>query len=263
MLIQTRGAKIGQCNICGEIGSLTEDHTPPKGCYKPKPVELFPIIDHLAADPPRRSGTISQNGVKYRTLCGRCNNSLLGREYDPEFIAFVNGIGAALRTSIKLPNVVTYKLKPQRVMRALLGHMSAQGVGRYLKGPETEPLRNYILDPALSLPNSIKVYCWPYPYSRQVIVRDCGLMDIRSGQHVICWLLKFFPVGFLATFDQKPGYRFHGIELSRWRSVGIDEDASIPFALTPVPHQFWPEAPTENSIVFYGKEAVMSFAKRR
>lgn len=263
VLIQTRGPKIGQCNICGEHGALTEDHTPPKGCYKPRPVELFPIMDHLAAEPPRKAATISQNGVKYRTLCGRCNNTLLGAEYDPEFIGFVNDIGLALRTSLTLPNVLAFTTKPQRVIRSLLGHMSAQGVSRYRKGPNTEPIRDYILDPSLPLPENLKVYSWPYPYSRQVIVRDFGLVDLRVPEPVVCWFMKFFPVGFLVTFDEMPGYQFPGTELSRWRSASIDEEVNIPFALKPVPPQFWPEAPTDTSAVFYGKEAVMSFAKRR
>lgn len=262
MIIETRGPKTGQCNICGENGPLTEDHTPPKGCYKPKPVELFHIMDHLAAELPQKSKSISQNGVKYRTLCGRCNSTLLGTDYDPEFIAFVNDVGSALRTSLALPSVISFKIKPQRVMRSLLGHMSAQGVGRYRKGKSTELLRDYILNPELPLPDNIKIYCWPYPYSRQVIVRDCALTDLRLNDPLICWFLKFFPVGFMATFDEKPGYNLPGIELSRWRAASINEEISIPFELRPVPHQFWPEAPTDYSAVMYGKEAVMSFVKR-
>jgi len=262
VIIQTRGPKVGECNICGNVGPLTEDHTPPKGCYKPKPVELFTIMDHLAAEPPSRAKTISQNGIKYRTLCGRCNSTLLGAEYDPAFITFVNDIGIALRTSLSLPNILWYNIKPQRVMRSLLGHMSAQGVGRYQKGAFTEILRDYILKPELSLPDSIKIYCWPYPYSRQVIVRDFGMLDLKVGEPVNCWFLKFFPVGFIVTFAEKPSYRFPGTELSQWRRVSIDHEASIPFFLRPVPNQFWPEAPTDHSVLLYGKEAVMSFAKR-
>ena len=262
MIIQTRGPKFGVCNICGEVGQLTEDHTPPKGCYKPKPVELFTIIDHLAAEPPKKSKTISQNGVKYRTLCGRCNNTLLGTEYDPSFIAFVKEIGVALRSPLLLPDVLTYNIKPQRVMRALLGHMSAQGVGRYKKGTLTESLRDYILNTELPLPDPIKIYIWPYPYSRNVIVRDFAILDLKVGESVNCWFLKFFPIGFLATFDEKPGYQFPGTELSLWRSASIDQEATVPFILRPVPNQFWPEAPTEHSVLLYGKEAVMSLAKR-
>lgn len=261
-MIQTRGPLIGECNICGEHRKLTEDHTPPKGCYKPKPVELFPITAHLSAEPPKRPGRVSQNGVKYRTLCGRCNNTLLGIEYDPEFIKFVNGIGLALRTRLALPRALIYRIKPQRIMRALLGHMSAQGVGRYMKGELTEPIRDYILDPNLPLPPGIKIYCWPYPYSRQITVRDFAFTDLHIGAPVSCWFLKFFPVGFIATFNEPQGCSLPGMELSLWRNSTIDEEVDAPFRLSPVPHQFWPEAPMKHTVVFYGKEAVMSFKKR-
>jgi hypothetical protein len=72
VLIVTKGPKEGRCNICGEEGKLTEDHTPPKGCIKIKQVELHHIIQHLNAEQPQSKGRISQNGVKYRTLCARC-----------------------------------------------------------------------------------------------------------------------------------------------------------------------------------------------
>lgn len=116
-------------------------------------------MEHLAAEPPKKAGRISQNGIKYRTLCGDCNNRLLGIEYDPEFIRFVNGIGQCLRTTMVLPAILGFEAKPLRIMRSLLGHISAQGVGRYRKGAITEPLKNYILDLAVPLPNEIRIYC--------------------------------------------------------------------------------------------------------
>jgi len=58
-----------------------------------------------------------------------------------------------------LPAILGFEAKPQRIMRSLLGHISAQGVGRYRKGAITEPLKNYILDLAVPLPNEIRIYC--------------------------------------------------------------------------------------------------------
>lgn len=261
-MIVTRGPKNGQCNICGDLGELSEDHTPPKGCYKPRSVELFSIIEHLAAEPPRKRGRISQNGVKYRTLCKRCNNTLLGAEYDPEFIRFVNEIGQSLRSSLALPSTLTFTAKPQRIMRSLLGHLAAQGVDRYKKGDITEPLRDYILNGEYPLPEAIRIYCWPFPYSKHVMARDCGLSDLRIGKPFTCWFLKFFPVGFLATFSQPVEYTLPGVELSRWRSIGIDDEVHVSFPLRSIPAQYWPEAPTNTSMVMYGKEAITSFPKR-
>jgi hypothetical protein len=183
LLIETRGPKSGKCNICGAIGKLTEDHTPPKGCTKIKKVDLHHIIEHLNAAAPRSKGRLSQNGVKYRTLCGVCNNQRLGLEYDPEFIAFVNRIADYLKTNIQLPSVMHVTAKPQRVMRSLLGHMCAQGVNRYDKGKITNPITEYFQDSSKPLPSEIKIYYWPFPYKDHVMARDCALgLDHKSGQ---------------------------------------------------------------------------------
>jgi len=261
-MIKTRGPKAGRCNICGSFENLTEDHTPPKGCYKPRAVELLSIIDHLKAELPKKKGTISQNGVKYKTLCGRCNNKILGTECDPEFIRFVNGIGNILKSSIALPPTIIFEAKPQKIMKALVGHLSAQGVNRFNKGSITKPIRKYFLGSNECLPTQMKIYCWPYPYNRNIMVRDCALTDLNIHEPVIVWFIKFFPIAFMITFDEPRDYRFPGLELSRWRDVGFDETVKLPFGITKIPSQHWPEAPSENSIIMYGNEAIMSFEKR-
>ena len=141
----TKGPRIGRCNICGDYGPLTEDHTPPKGCVHPTQVEMQHITAALSQEPSQTRGAYSQNGVKYRTLCGVCNNTRLGARYDPHLISFVNAIGQVLRSQIYLPNSLTLNVRPQPVVRAILGHMAAQGVDRYEKGPLTAEFRSYLL----------------------------------------------------------------------------------------------------------------------
>ena len=108
--IATRGSAEGECNICGSYGRLTEDHTPPKGCYRPKQVELRALIRRLA-DPSYGAvgpeSRFSQNGVKFKTLCHRCNNGLLGAKYDPALIGFVNSVARLLNAPIDLPSEVS------------------------------------------------------------------------------------------------------------------------------------------------------------
>ena len=128
-LVETRGPKVGRCNICGTDGPLTEDHTPPKGCVRPTTVELHHI--HARLQPERVKGRISQNGVKFRTLCGRCNSHFLGAEYDPTLIKFAQDVALVLRQDILLPTTVAIRTKPQRLMRSVIGHVWAQGVNAY------------------------------------------------------------------------------------------------------------------------------------
>ena len=259
LLVSTRGPRYGECNICGENAKLTEDHTPPKGCINIGQVELHHIVEHLNIEKTKSKGRLSQNGVKYRTLCHRCNNGLLGTKYDPAFIEFVNGIGNFLRSGLQLPPVISIKAKPQRVIRSLLGHLCAQGVGRYKKGPLTEPIKEYFLDDAKQLPDALKIYFWPYPFKNHVMARDCAYLDTRFHDSVVVWFLKFFPVAFLVTFNEPASYQFPFGCLSSWGREQIDFEVEIPVNLRKLPHEYWPEAPSPNSVVFYGQEAIASF----
>lgn len=257
ILIATFGPKIGTCNICGEHGPLTEDHTPPKGCLKPTQVEVRHISSHLGSGPPRSRGRKSQNGVKYRTLCARCNNLLLGHRYDPHFISFVNAVGAAMKSSLYLPPILNIRGRPQAILRSLLGHLAAQGVDRYLKGPMTEPVRDYILNEAKPFPPGLTAYYWVYPYKSHIMVRDAAYMNISGGHEPFTiWLLKFFPIAFMVAWDTPNGLEFGPQSFEPWRSADYAEETQIPIALRPVIPAFWPEAPTNSTIVMYGQEAI-------
>lgn len=259
VLITTRGPKVGTCNICGDYGALTEDHTPPKGCLKPTQVQLHHIMQLLAAEPPKTKPRISQNGVKYRTLCHRCNNTLLGRRYDPAFISFVNEIAGFLTSSLKLPNALRVRARPQPIMRALLGHIAAQGVDRYQKGPLTEAIRDYFLDASLPLPDGIRIFYWPYPYRPHVMARDAAFLHIPTGKPFAFWLLKFFPVAFLVAWDEPHGVKEPIEPLHIWRHIGFNDELELRLMLKPIPPLYWPEAPTDESVILYGQEAL--FAK--
>lgn len=215
------------------------------------------IVTHLGAESAIGKARISQNGVKYRTLCGRCNSGLLGTLYDPALIEFTNAVGNFLKTQIKLPPVINIPAKPQLVIRSVLGHMAAVGVDRYLKGAHTEEFKELFLDESLPIREWVRVYYWPYPFNRQILIRDCALTDLRVREPVVIWLMKFFPIAFMVTFNEPQGYTFAVQELTRLpTSPGGAGVVDVPIVLRPIVHQFWPEAPTPRSIVMYGQEAV-------
>ncbi|MDR6153888.1 hypothetical protein QF021_001977 [Acidovorax delafieldii] len=256
VLVNTYGPKLGACNICGVHGPLTEDHTPPKGCYRPSQVDIRHLSYLLAGTPNPPKGRRSQNGVKYRTLCHRCNNTLLGSKYDPPFIEFVNAAAEYLRSTVALPSTVTIPGRPQCIVRSLLGHLSAQGVGRYLKGPLTEAVRDYLLDDSLPLPPGVRVFYWAYPHRIHVMLRDAAYTQLSVGKPFAFWLLKFFPIAFLVAWDEPVGLPYPMHDFESWRSVSINHAADLPLSLSDFPPLLWPEAPTEDSMVMYGQEAI-------
>jgi hypothetical protein len=256
IIVETRGAKIGRCNICGDYGKLTDDHTPPKGCIRVGQVAIQHIVERLGTEKPNYKGRHSQNGVKYKTLCSQCNNGRLGANYDISFNSFVNTVGNFLRSSLVLPKAMTVRESPQKIMRSILGHIAAQGVDRYEKGAITEPLRDYFLDETLPLPTGFNIYYWVFPYKGQVLVRDCAFVDLRVKEPVAIWLAKFFPIAFMVTIDEPAGYSFNLPNLALWREYKIGDTVEIAVPLHSSIHQYWPEMPTETSVVVYGQEAI-------
>lgn len=261
--IATYGPRNGVCNICGKLGPLTEDHTPPKGCIRVAPIAIQHIVDRLGASPSDVKGRVSQNGIKYRTLCSKCNNSLLGSAYDPALIDFVNTVGSYIKSTLTLPKQMSLPTRPQKIMRAVLGHLAAQGVNRYDKGEDTEPLRDYLLDPNSQLPNWIRIYHWVYPYASQVVIRDCAYMDLRGRKQFVIWLLKFYPSAFLVTWRQPLEHSFSLPALSEHGKIAINDEVDFPVPLDRIPHERWPEAPTDQSILLYGQEAIMASERAR
>lgn len=252
------GPQTGVCNICGANGPLTRDHTPPKGALRIKPVRLRSLASNLSdVEGVWAQSKILQNGLQYRSLCGPCNNDILGINYDPEFISFVQQIDNYSTTDAALTKNVDIDVSPQKLMRAILGHLCAQGVDRYKKGPQTEPIRDYMLDNSLPLPSGIRIFAWPYPHERQIVARDAVCAVISLNANFMFWIMKFYPVSLLVTFDQPANHYLCLPELSIWRNRDIDHRAKLRMDFSRLQHQYWPEAPDDDTIIAMGREAVI------
>jgi hypothetical protein len=218
----------------------------------------------LSVEKTKARGRLSQNGVKFRTLCARCNNKFLGANYDPAFNDFSMRVGSYLKSSLALPPISYVRGKPQKIARSLLGHMSAQGVDRYLKGPHTEDIRDYFLDMAKPLPSYLDIYYWVYPYQTQVLVRDVVLKDLRLEDNAYIWIMKFFPLAFLIVWDKPKGYDYnHFPNLAKWAGLAIDDEVDMPVQLSRIPHERWPEAPEQHTFLMYGEGAMGAVVKGR
>lgn len=251
----TRGAKSGPCNICGVEGPLTEDHTPPKGCVRPTAMELQHVTHRLGAE--KAIKTKAQDGVKYRTLCARCNNTLLGGRYDPVLIDFTSHVSSLLASDLMLPTTVTVPAKPALLMRAIWGHLAAVGVDRYLKGARTEEWRDFFLDATLPVPAGINFYFWVYPYRRQALIRDAVSLDISNGGKGMYWLMKFYPVAFAVWMPQNAWALNFG-DLAIYRTSNPDDVVDVMVDLEPVPHELTLEAPTTTQAIMFGRDSVVA-----
>ena len=88
-------------------------------------------------------------------------------------------------------------------------------------------------------------------------------MDIRIPEPVIIWFIKFFPIAFLVTWDKPQELNIQFPNLGEWRNAGIEEEINIPVYLDRIADRFWPETPTDHSVVTYGKEAIIAFDRTK
>ena len=252
MRIITRGAKVGPCNICGNVGPLTEDHIPPKGVSRVTQVLMLNIVDFLQIQRPKKSGRISQNGVKYRTICSQCNNELLGLNYDPTLITLTKNVRTHLESFLLLPTSMSLMIKPTRLVRSIVGHLLAHGVNEHRNGKMVANLTDYFLDESAPFPEGLNIYYWVYPYNDQVIVKGATLSLYYMNSFAVFMLLKFFPLSFLFVLDKPSEWKIPFYRLDSLLTQSIDDEAVMHINFKNLPPQRWPEAPTDTGMVMHG-----------
>jgi len=211
----------------------------------------------------RRKFTISQNGIKFRTICQKCNNKLLGKKYDPIINEFTISVGKYLQSTLILPKIIFHKTKPIALIKGILGHLLAARIPTY-DGSFDVIARETILDEKKKIPNDIHVFYWIYPYAQVGIMRDF-LMPSKRGDFSnfgFFQVLKYFPIGYLIT--DLPQYEKLD-ELTKFRQLSIHDEVEIPIRLNRIEDPFWPEIVDRGNFLFIGQslESAMTAIPRR
>lgn len=255
LYLKTKREKVSRCNICSRDTALSWDHVPPKGGIELSPVEQETVFQRLVLKPDEHHKYFeSQNGVKFRTICTRCNN-LLGHSYDPILNDFALSIGRMLRTALTIPDVVQVKTRPNRLVRSIFGHLLAS------KGhiEDTVPdrlMRQVVLDPALDIPQELQVQYWIHPFSNIVIIRDVVMPAVRGvfNESAMFSVLKYFPVGYIVT-TLRSYERLHNLTMLCSRE--IDQEVDVPIFLRDVRQSDWPEVIDPGNLMV-GGQSIMS-----
>lgn len=254
----------GFCAICGDFGNLTRDHVPPKGCVEITNAVLSRLP--MEAGPGTTSSTIHiQGGLKFKTICGHCNNELLGLKYDPELKLFVDGVRTALNNAsrnVVLPRIVKAEANLHLVARSVIGHvLAAHSVAETQKKRDdlgaSEELRQYFLNPNLPFPDDWRLYCWPYFSRKQIILRHAGWMDTSlsdpGNKTVYGHLLKFLPLAFWLVHKQPIEFNIVPKEITPAGPFDTMR-AMVAFDLRHTPHSSYPENPTGDYILLFANE---------
>ena len=255
----TRGNSVGRCNICGHLGRLTDDHVPPKGGPRVSTKRMHQLFRVLGDGIQPTGGRQAQGGVNFRTLCTKCNSSRLGAQYDPALIQLTIAVDqfiSSLKVGLIVPSFTFVETKPQRVLRAVIGHTLAGSLDRVSDGDWDKELVEYFLKPDLSFPASARIYYWVYPYDQQIIIRDASYLSLlKSTQQLnptLIMCLKFYPLAFLIADNRNLNYQFNLPCLSEHGGVSLDANIYLPIHLKQLPRETWPEAPSPEHLIVYG-----------
>lgn len=194
--------------------------------------------------------TYSQNGLKYRTICKSCNETI-GHKYDVALNEFTLSVGKYLSTSLSLPPIIHHPTRPAALIRSVLAHILAAKVtndGAYFD----RDIAPTILDESTPIPQDVHMFYWLFPFEETVLIRDFAISYVALGSKEVfsCQLLKYFPVAYLITNAS----RFHDLdELTAYRNASITEKISIPIRLSPVRPSVWPERHDDGKIMLGGQ----------
>jgi len=240
---RNRRSKIDYCNICEKFESLTWDHVPPKSCFNNEKIKYNTFYEGVNNEKARLTGgeltqyITSQNGVKFRTICATCNNSLLGVKYDPELENLAKFTDALVSSDIMLPPSVTTKSKINKLSRSIVGHILAAKDMYDNQVLTDKKLRKYFLDASSLPPRDMMLLFRIYPFASIVIQRDCIVASLNKenvfpGGMSDC--LSFYPVAFVLCSS---GSNCGLLDLFSKCTENIDDEVDIPIDLSSHKHR--------------------------
>ena len=187
-------AHIDRCNICGEKSKLTWDHVPPKCCNNRYSVKVNSWVKGIPLENDYEKEY--QNGIRFRSLCGKCNNDLLGEKYDTQLAEFTNKVTSIVTTSITLPEIVNVPVQVNRLTRAICGHFLAAKNHYEEECGIDKRLREYVIDDKMNLLKGMSLLYWIYPYSTITLMRDVAVKFFSKKY--------FFPDGTISIMSSFP-----------------------------------------------------------
>lgn len=237
---------------------------PPRGSARIGAVEVRTFSEHFSSE--KTYFRISQKGLLVRSICGTCNNYRLGRLYDP----YLNKISHEVKSFVKAhndrrliwPNKFKITMTPQRVARAIVGHLlggslSEDKKNTPIKAPMPNGLRKYFLDPSSIVPKQVEIYYWLYLSNVQKILKNFGIAVPGRRSPIIGDLLKFFPLAYWVVWDQPDDIQVNLPKLIKRKDIGLDETDDMHIDFQNIPRVDWPENPDDNLVILYRDESTM------
>ena len=264
--IVEKAADDQRCNICLEPGPLTDDHVPPESCLVDKKVELLGLDTLIGGA--KLAAMKSQSGIRFQTICRRCNNERLGK-YDNALSEFCSRIRSFYESRLVVPPRfarIELACRPRAIMHVLIGHLLAAKSFTDSDYVDEPALRECVMDPTLPVPRHLHVFYWAYPYRSVTIARDLAMPERRGrwDSFAMFSLMKFYPVALMLTTASA----YEGLtSLDEYRGATLDEVSTIPLWLDFLQRPEWPDAPDDGGNMIMGgrsfSDAVVATPARR
>ncbi len=219
--------QIDRCNICGTKAKLTWDHVPPKCCNNCYSIKVNSWVKGLPLENSYEKQY--QNGIRFRTLCEKCNNELLGVKYDSELAQFTNQVTSIVTSSVILPAVINIPVKVNRLVRAICGHLLAAKDYYEDVCLIDKRLREYVENEKMSPLDDMSLLYWIYPYSTIALMRDVTVKSFSNKYGFpegTISIINSFPVAYIlsTSIEHKCGL----IDLFKYCNDDIDAVVNIP-----------------------------------
>lgn len=216
-----------RCSICGKYyKSLSADHIPPHCCDNKGRIRY----NLLYLKTLTKNGRVSENGLKFETICEKCNNTL-GAKYDPTLSSFYKAVLSSIQ---KGETGAIWEGDPASLVKSVFGHIlaaknianlcpepkrgqiSGDSIKRFINCQNSEKrdiFSNDQLDKEMrrylnsnTLPKSIHLFAFYYPYKNAIVcVQHCLPVpcpkesDPSIPEDCFMSSLYFYPLAFIAT----------------------------------------------------------------
>lgn len=227
------------CNICLKNRKLTFDHVPPKCTGNKGTFEYISYYnDSLFRD--RIFIGRSKDGIKYRTICSKCNNEKLKICDDAIFELYC---GLRKQADSKAIYGAPLKIRPNLIIRGILGHFLAAKTFHAREAFE-DLFAAAIDDLTQPISPILGFYVVPFMFDEIRVLRDI-ILPI-SQPPIILNSLKVYPLAFIVSSDRSFQNCFEKIDVPDWHGffdIPINEYNNVPvFQTMPIPKE-WPELP--------------------
>lgn len=248
--VKIKRDKIGVCNICGKESKLSWDHVPPKGAIIYDDVIISSISNNFieVEKPPRE---LSQNGMKFRTICSDCN-SLVGSKYDSTFNDFIHRLCTLIEENLGKLMTIEIDVDIELLLKSIFAHMLSAKSEIEHTVPDTF-MREYLLNNKDI--SNINIHYWFYPFAINQVIRDILISKISSGNSAFLSILKLYPIAFLVTDSNM----YSGLlpRLNDFYNNFERSKSILQFDLTRVFDYRWPLI-SDNDTIFAGGQSINS-----